>query len=84
MTGYRVTFFKTVLSSNGQAFKCPQEVIHVRHARSPERADQAAQRRYERSSRVRDWRLHADLTEVETIEEAEPVKLTPRRRKSRH
>ncbi len=65
MTCYRVSFFKNVLSSDGHPFKCIQRIINVRHARSADRAVQAAKRRYERLRHTRDWKLHADYLELE-------------------
>lgn len=65
MTRYRVSFFKTLLSSDGHPFKCLQQAIEVRHARSAERAIHAAERCYERLHRVPSWKLHADIIELE-------------------
>jgi hypothetical protein len=65
MTRYQVSFFKDVLSSNGYPFKCIQQVIEIRRARSADRAVQAAELRYERLLRVHDWMLHADCLELE-------------------
>ena len=65
MPSYKVSFFKDLLSSNGHQFKCLQKAVEIRRARSAERAVQAAERRFARLHRVRDWKLHADLLEVE-------------------
>ena len=43
----------------GHPFKCIQGVIEIRRARSPDRAVEAAELRYERLHGVRDWRLYA-------------------------
>jgi hypothetical protein len=43
MSCYRVTFFKNLLSSDGHPFKCVQQVVDVRHARSADRAVEAAE-----------------------------------------
>ena len=48
MSRYLVTFFKHLLSSDGHIFKSPQQSFEIRHAKSLERAVQAAERRYER------------------------------------
>jgi hypothetical protein len=40
-------------------------VIEIRRARSPDRAVEAAELRYQRLHGVRDWRLHADRLELE-------------------
>lgn len=68
MALYRVRFFKTLLSSDGHPFKCLQQIIEVHRAKDADRAVKAAQRRYERLKRVRDWKLHADLIETESVE----------------
>lgn len=65
MSCYRVTFFKNLLSSDGHPFKCVQRVIDIRHARSADRAVEAAELRYERLHCVHDWTLFADLLELE-------------------
>jgi hypothetical protein len=65
MTLYRVTFFKNLLSSDGHQFKCPQDIIEIRRARTKGRAIRAAQLRYERGKNVRNWNVCADLFEVE-------------------
>lgn len=65
MPSYKVSFFKDLLNSNGHRFKCLQKAVEIRRAKSVERAVQAAERRFARLHRVRDWKLHADLLEVE-------------------
>jgi hypothetical protein len=62
MSCYRVTFFKNLLSPDGHPFK---RVIDIRHARSEDRAVEAAELRYERFHCVHDWTLHADFLELE-------------------
>jgi hypothetical protein len=64
MTRYKVSFFKNLLSSDGHPFRCLQQTIEV-HACRPERAVQAAKRRYERLHRVPSWKLRADIVELE-------------------
>jgi hypothetical protein len=68
MPTYRVTFFKHLVSSDGHPFRCPQRTIQVRLAKTRERAIRAAQCRYARLARDRDWRIHADSCETEIIE----------------
>ena len=68
MTSYRVTFFKNLANSNGRQFKCPQSTIEIQRARSPERALRAAERRFERSKKIGNWTLYADIAEMEAIE----------------
>jgi hypothetical protein len=65
MTGYRVVFFKYLLSSDGHLFKCLQYRVEIRRAKNADRAIKAAERRYERLRHVRDWRLYADAFELE-------------------
>jgi hypothetical protein len=65
VTSFRVRFFKNLLSSDGHQFKCLQQTIDVRLARSVDRAVKAAERRFARGHRAPDWNLHADLLEVE-------------------
>jgi hypothetical protein len=62
---YRVRFFKNLLSSDGHAFKCLQQSVVIRRAKSSDRAVEAAKRRYERICHVADWRIYADNVEVE-------------------
>ena len=64
-TQYRVAFFKRLLSSNGQSFKCLQHTVEIRRAKSTNRAIKAAERRYERLHHASDWRLYADSFELE-------------------
>jgi hypothetical protein len=67
MTQYRVSFFKYLLSSDGHPAKALQQTIEVRHARSAERAIQAARLCFERRSAVPEWTLHADAMEVQVV-----------------
>jgi hypothetical protein len=87
MTAYRVKFFKNLVSSDGHPFKCLQKVIHVRHSRSPERAEAAAKHRFRRTEHVADWKLHADTleTEVEHIgaDRQKSARRVPRRKERR-
>jgi hypothetical protein len=62
---YRVSFFKVLLNSNGHQFRCLQQSIMIRRARSAERAVEAAKRRFERLCHLADWRLYADGVELE-------------------
>jgi two-component system, LuxR family, response regulator FixJ len=67
MSRYRVSFFKNVISSDGHCFRCLQQSIEIRRARNPDRAIEAAERRYERIHRVSDWRLFADALELQEL-----------------
>jgi hypothetical protein len=66
MNGYRVTFFKHLVNSDGHQFKCSQGVVMIHHAKTKERALRAAQRRFERSLKSA-WCLHADFAAIEPI-----------------
>jgi hypothetical protein len=65
MSRYRVSFFKNLLSSDGHQFRCLQQSIVIRRARSVDRAIEAAKRRFERYCHLADWKLHADGVELE-------------------
>jgi hypothetical protein len=70
MSSYRVRVFKTLLSSDGHSFKCPQFEIDIAHAKSAQRAIEAARCRYERRRRLPDWKSIADLVEARDMETA--------------
>jgi hypothetical protein len=78
MAGYRVSFFKDLLSSDGHLFKCQQLSIAIRSARSADRAVTAAERRFERQHRVRCWKDHADYYELEDEGTARTANAKPR------
>jgi hypothetical protein len=59
---YRVSFFKNLLSTDGHQFRCLQQSIVIRRARSVERAVEAAKSCL---CHAVDWRLHADGIELE-------------------
>lgn len=65
MTSYRVSFFKNGRSSGGHAIGRLQQAIEIRHARSLDRAVQAAERAYEHFHHVPYWWQHADFFELE-------------------
>jgi hypothetical protein len=65
MQSFRIKFLNTLLSSDGHQFKCLQRMIPIRHARSPERAIRAAQRRFEKAEHIPDWRLRAHSVEID-------------------
>jgi len=68
MRTYQVIFLKDLVSSDGHRFACPQHTIKILRAKSGDRAMTAAQRRYERVTRTRSWKLHADRCELELAE----------------
>ena len=72
MPSYRVCFINEIPRA-GKLFRCCQRSIIIRSARSPERASEAAKKRFARLEGIRDWKIHAGLIEIETIHlEPEP------------
>ena len=67
MASYRVCFFNDI-ARNDRLFRCCQRSIVIRRARSPERAVEAAKRRFARLEGIRNWKIHAALVEIEAIE----------------
>ena len=63
MSAYHVSFFKTVLSSDGHPFKCLQQRIDISDAESSAQAVEAASRAFEALYGC-PWKLHADSIEV--------------------
>ena len=63
MSAYQVTFFKTLLSSDGHPFKCLQQRIDVSDAESAAEATESASRTFETLYGC-PWNLHADSIEV--------------------
>ena len=67
MTTYRIAFYKTLLNAEGMPFKCMQGKIAVPGAASPLEAATAAEREFERSRNICNWKLHADYLEIEPL-----------------
>ena len=67
MPSYRICFFNEI-PRNHQLFRCCQRSIEIRVARTPERAIEAAKKRFARLEGIRDWKLHAAFIEIESIE----------------
>ena len=63
MSAYQVTFFKTLLSSDGHPFKCLQQRIGISDAGSSAQAVEAASKEFEALYGC-PWKLHADSIEV--------------------
>jgi hypothetical protein len=63
MSAYHVSFFKTLLSSDGHPFKCLQQRIDISDAESSAQAVEAASRAFEAFYGC-PWKLHADSIEV--------------------
>ncbi len=67
MSSYRICFINEI-ARDSKLFRCCQRSIVIRSARSPERAVEAAKKRFTRLEGVRDWRIHAGMLEIEEIE----------------
>jgi hypothetical protein len=67
MSYYRVCFFNEI-PRNHRLFKCCQRSIVVRVARTPERAIEAAKKRFARLEGIRDWKFHAAFIEIEVVD----------------
>jgi hypothetical protein len=65
---YRVCFLNEFARFNSVVKACQRAII-IRHARSQERAIEAAKKRFARLERIRDWRDHAKIIEVSMIED---------------
>ena len=75
MPSYRVCFFNEI-PRNDRLFRCCQRSIVIRNARTPERAIEAAKKRFARLEGIRYWTIHAGLFEIEPID-PEPMPLSP-------
>jgi hypothetical protein len=64
---YRVCFLNEFARFNTVMRPCQRTII-IRSARSSERAIEAAKKRFARLEGIRDWRDHAKIIEVTTIE----------------
>ena len=80
MSAYRVSVFKTLLSSDGHPFKCLQFSIDIERAKSSQRAIEAARRRYQRRGRLPDWMGIADIVEAKDMEPRGSIRLRAERR----
>jgi hypothetical protein len=63
MSTYHVSFFKSLLSSDGHPFKCLQQRIDISDAESAEQAIENASRAFETVYGF-PWKLRADSIEV--------------------
>jgi hypothetical protein len=82
MPNYRVNFLNEI-PRNEQLFHCCQRSIIIRSAPNAERAVEVAKKQFAGLEGIRDWKIHAALIEIETIDlEATPEK-TPSRREAR-
>lgn len=78
MLSYRVCFINEI-PRDSQLFRCCQRSIVIRSARSPERAVEAAKRRFERLEGVHDWTIHAGMVEIEQIDLPAEARARPAR-----
>ena len=67
MPSYRVCFINEI-PRNERLFRCCQRSIVIRSARTPERAIEAAKKRFARLEGISDWKIHAALIELEPID----------------
>ena len=67
MPSYRVSFINDI-PRGGKLFHCCQRSIVIRVARSPERAVEAAKKRFARREGICNWNIHADRIELELID----------------
>jgi hypothetical protein len=67
MPSYRVSFINDI-PRNEKLFHCCQRSMVVRAARSPERAVEAAKKRFARLEGICNWNIHAGRIELEVID----------------
>ena len=67
MPSYRISFIND-LPRNGKLFHCCQRSIVVRAARTPERAVEAAKKRFARREGICNWNIRAGRIELEVID----------------
>jgi hypothetical protein len=72
---YRVSFINEI-PTNQKLFRCCQRVITIRSARTRERAVEATKKRFASLEGIRNWKIHAALIAIESIE-TEPKHATP-------
>jgi hypothetical protein len=68
MTGYRCSFYKTLLSSDGHRFKCLQGEIEVEASITAAEARAQASSQFARERGLCDWRIYADDIEVMVLD----------------
>lgn len=90
MSSYRVCFINEI-PRNDRLFRCCQRSVVIRSARSPERAIEAAKKRFARLEGIRDWKTHAALIEIEPVDLAptpevagfpRPPRVAPKRKRA--
>ena len=72
MPSYRICFINEI-PRNDKLFRCCQRSILIRSAPSAEWAVEAAKQQFAELEGIRDWKIHAGLIEIETMDlKAEP------------
>jgi hypothetical protein len=78
MPSYRICFINEIARGN-KLFRCCQRSIVIRSARSPQRAVEAAKKRFARIEGIHDWNIHAGMIEMEEIDLSAPANRSHRR-----
>ena len=73
MPSYRVCFINQI-PRGGRLFRCCQRSIVIRRARSPDRAVEAAKKRFARLEGIGNWKIHAERVEMQKIDLAASAK----------
>jgi len=77
MPSYRVCFINEI-PRNDRLYRCCQRSITIRWAASAEQAVEAAKEQFAKLEGIRDWKIHAALIEVESVEIAEEPGIPPK------
>jgi hypothetical protein len=80
MPGYRVSFYKNLLSSDGHSFKCLQQQIDVPESDDVDHAAETASKLFATLHGMRDWKLYADSVEVAPADIAQQLRVRERAR----
>jgi hypothetical protein len=72
MPSYRVCFINQI-PRGPELFRCCQRSLVIRRARSPERAVEAAKKRFARLEGICDWKIHAEIIEMQEIDPTAPA-----------
>ena len=67
MPSYRVSFINDI-PRGGKLFHCCQRSVVIRAARNPERAVEAAKKRFARLEGICNWNIHAGRIDLEPID----------------
>jgi hypothetical protein len=67
MPTYRISFYKTLLSSDGHPSRCLQEWIDVPNSEDPDHAVSVASKSFEIRHGLRHWDLYADALDVALV-----------------